>query len=298
MKRLGRMLGVVLVLFVLATGIGAANISGYLEIKGSDTMVNLGQTWAEAFMDRNPQAVLAVTGGGSGTGIAGLINDNVDIAQSSRSMRPEEMAMARENDVDVYEFVVAQDGLAVSVNQANPRTSFTVAELKAIFTGEITDWAELGWDEGGTITVYSRQSNSGTYVYINENIMDGEDWAPDALFLPGSSAINESVKQSTSGIGYYGVGYVEGVTAVRVALDEDAEAYSPLEREHVDSGRYPIARPLYFYLNGVPEGLAETYLEWILSDEGQEVIADIGFYALTPQYVEANEAVLSEIGLR
>ncbi len=298
MKRLGRMLGVVLVLFVLAAGIGVANISGYLEIKGSDTMVNLGQTWAEAFMDRNPQAVLAVTGGGSGTGIAGLINDNVDIAQSSRSMRPEEMAMARENDVDVYEFVVAQDGLAVSVNQANPRTSFTVAELKAIFTGEITDWAELGWDEGGTITVYSRQSNSGTYVFINENIMDGEDWAPDALFLPGSSAINESVKQNTSGIGYYGVGYVEGVTAVRVALDEDSEAYSPLEREHVDSGRYPIARPLYFYLNGVPEGLAETYLEWILSDEGQEVIADIGFYALTPQYVEANEAVLSEIGLR
>ncbi len=285
------------VLLVAAAGSAVAN-RGYLEIKGSDTMVNLGQTWAEEYMDRNPGVIIAVTGGGSGTGIAGMINDNLDIAQSSRAMADHEIAMAQENGVEVFEFIVAQDGLAVAVNEANPMDSMTFAELKAVFTGEITDWAELGWAEGGTINVYSRQSNSGTYVFFNTNVMDGEDWADDAMFLPGSSAINEAISQNLSGIGYFGVGYVEGTKALSVALDADSPAYTPLEKSYVDSGLYPIARPLYFYVNGKPAGLTLDYLEWILGEEGQEIIGEIGFYSLTPDYVAQNEANFQAIGVR
>lgn len=287
-----------LVLAVAVGGTAAGEASGYLEVKGSDTMVNLGQTWAEEFMERNPRAVIAVTGGGSGTGIAGLINDNLDIAQSSRSMTATEIQMAADNGVEVFEFVVAQDGLAVAVHTDNPRDQFTVAELKAIFTGAVTDWSEMGWAEGGPINVYSRQSNSGTYVFFNENIMDGDDWADGTLFLPGSAAINEAISQNRSGIGYYGIGYVEGVKAVSVARDDNSPAYSPLDKDAVDSGQYPIARPLYFYVNGTPADLTLTYLEWILGEEGQQIIGEIGFYSLTQDYVDANEANFAAIGLR
>ena len=298
MKSWTRVVGLVAILSLCWIGVAGAQVTGYLEVKGSDTMVNLGQTWAEEFMERNPGAVIAVTGGGSGTGIAGLINNNLDIAQSSRNITETELEMAAENGVEVFEFVTAQDGLAVAVHNDNPLTTMTIAQLKAIFTGAVTNWSELGWDDGGDITVYSRQSNSGTYVFFNENVMDGEDWADGTLFLPGSSAINEAIGQNRSGIGYYGIGYVEDVQAVNVALDENSTAYSPLDREAVNTGLYPIARPLYFYLNGTPEGLALTYLEWILGEEGQAIIGEIGFYSLTPNYIEANEANFAAAGLR
>jgi phosphate transport system substrate-binding protein len=139
---------------------------GYVELKGSDTMVNLGQAWAEAFMEKNEETYISVTGGGSGTGIAALINDNTDIAASSREMKAEEIENARIRGVNVWAFIVAQDGLAVAVNPGNPINSLTVSELKDIFTGRIRDWKDLGWGGGGEISVYSRQSNSGTYVFF------------------------------------------------------------------------------------------------------------------------------------
>ncbi len=282
--------------FVLVgCGNGGGNGSRGLEIQGSDTMVNLNQTWAEAYMDQHDKQV-SVTGGGSGTGIAALINDNVDIAGSSRQMTTEEIADAAENDVDVYEFFVGQDGLAVGVHKDNPLDQLTVAELKQIFTGEVTEWSDMGWEDGGTIEVYSRQSNSGTYVFFNENIMDGEDWAPDTQFMSGSSAINEALNEDRNGIGYYGVGYVDGVTAVEVAMDENSEYYSPLVQEYIDDGLYPIARPLYYYTNGAPDGEVLAFLNFVLG-EGQNIIDRAGFYALTSEYIEQNDQLFDELGL-
>ena len=264
--------------------------AGSLSIQGSDTMVNMGSNLAEVYMDTaNPDAAISVSGGGSGTGIAALINDNVDIAQVSRTMTDEEIAEAEANEVEIYEFIVGQDGLAIYLNEDNPIDELDVEQLKDIFTGEITDWGELGWDEGGQIDVFSRQSNSGTYVYINENIMDGKDWAPGTRFQPGSSQVVEGVIADKSGIGYSGIGYLtDGVKAINVA-NVGEEAVSPEEAENVSDGSYPIARPLFFYTNGFPEGIMLHYLEWVLSEAGQDVVVQSGFYGIHDEYMQINE---------
>ncbi len=274
---------------------GAAMPAGSFSAQGSDTMVNMGQNLAEVYMDNvNPDAAMAVTGGGSGTGIAALINDNVDIAQSSRTMKEDEIAEAEANDVEVYEFIVAQDGLAIYVNEENPLTELDVVQLKDILTGAVTDWREVGWDDGGGIDVFSRQSNSGTYVYINENIMHEEDWAPGTRFQPGSSQVVEGVKADRGGIGYSGIGYLTaGVKALHIARVGE-EAVSPREAAHISDGSYPIARPLFFYTNGFPEGVIRHYLEWVLSEEGQEAVIDSGFYGIHDEYREKNEATFGK----
>lgn len=269
----------------------AALPSGSFSVQGSDTMVNLGQNLAEVYMDNvNPNAAISVTGGGSGTGIAALINDNVDIAQVSRTMTEDELVEAAANGVEVYEFIVGQDGLAIYVNQKNPIDELDVTQLKNILTGAVTEWSEVGWDNGGQIDVFSRQSNSGTYVYINENIMHGEDWAPGTRFQPGSSQVVEGVKADRVGIGYSGIGYLtDGVKALHIAHVGE-EAVSPQEAANVSDGSYPIARPLFFYTNGFPEGVIRHYLDWVLSDEGQDVVIDSGFYGIHDEYREINEA--------
>lgn len=285
---------VILTSLMVFSGCGGQG-ENYLRIQGSDTMVNMGQDLAETYMNEvDPEATISVTGGGSGTGIAALINDDVDIAQASRKMSESEIEEARANGVEVYEFIVGQDGLAVMINEANPNENLIFSQLKDIFTGKTTHWSELGWEEGGEITVYSRQSTSGTYVYFNNIVMDGEDWADGALFMSGSSALAEGVVNDKGGIGYSGVGYVrEGLKAVNVALDEDSKYFTPLEKENIDSGNYPIARPLFFYTNGLPEGLTLEYLEWVLSPAGQQVISKQGFYELTPEYASKNQENLN-----
>ena len=271
---------------------------GYLEIRGSDTMVNLGQAFAEQYMDYNGNGDLSVTGGGSGTGIAAMINNEVDIAQSSRAMTSGEIEDAEANGAEPIEFVVGQDGLAVAVNNDNPIEDLTIQEIKDVFTGVITEWSELGWDDGGPITVYSRQSNSGTYVYFNENVMDGEDFAEGAMFMPGSAAIREAVEQEANAIGYIGIGYIEGIAAVNVASDENSEYVTPFEESNVDEGIYPIARPLYFYVNGTPDGVMLDYLNWTLkSDTADSVRYDTGFYQIGSNNQEANKAMYEELGL-
>lgn len=274
---------------------------GYLEIQGSDTMVNLGQALAEKYMDDvNENGSIAVTGGGSGTGIAAMINNNVDIAQSSRAMKGSEFDQAKANGVDVYEFVVAQDGLAIVVNAENPIENVTMAQLKDIFTGKITKWSELGWAEGGDIAIYSRQNNSGTYVFVNETVMDSEDWADGTMFLPGSSAIVEGVQNDKNAIGYLGVGYVKGsIKALSIAKEEGGEYITPMVKANIDSGKYPVARPLFFYINGAPEGLKLHYLQWVLSPEGQKVVEDTGYYSFSADsdYAKANTAALKKAGI-
>ncbi|MTI94578.1 MAG: PstS family phosphate ABC transporter substrate-binding protein [Firmicutes bacterium] len=289
----------VAVVVVVLSGCGNNNGDGYLEIKGSDTMVNLGQQWADTYMDANSEVSLAVTGGGSGTGIAGLLNDNLDIAQSSRKITQEELDAAAQKNLDVYEFVVGQDAISVIVNDANPVAELTMDELKQIFTGEITQWAQLGWEEGGAISLYSRQSNSGTHVFFWETVLNQADWATNTMFMPGTSSIYEGVAADRDAIGYVGVAYVNhGVHAVNVGLDKTGPFIDPTIRANVDSGKYPIARPLYFYVNGKPEGAVLDYLQWVLSAEGIDVLETVGFYRNSPEYEQANANLFQALDLK
>ncbi len=287
-----------LAVFSLAGCGGGDAEKDYIEVRGSDTMVNLGQQYAEAFMDANPGITVSVTGGGSGTGIAALINNTVDIANASRAMRQSERDQAAEQGVDVYEFVVGQDAISVIVNEENPIKEITMADLKKVFTGQITEWSELGWEDGGTITLYSRQSNSGTHVFFWELVMDSEDWADATMFMPGTSAIFEGVVADTNAIGYVGVAYVgDGVHALKVAEHEGAQYVDPLVRANVDSGAYPIARPLYIYTNGVPEGVVLDFLNFMLSADGVAVLESVGFYANTPAYDQQNADTFRDLGI-
>ncbi len=259
-------------------------------------MVNLAQTWAEQFMELNEESYVSVTGGGSGTGIAALINDNTDIAASSRDIKKSEIESALKRGVTIYEFVVAQDGLAVTVNNENPVDSLTLAELKDIFTGKTRNWAELGWQNGGRISVYSRQSNSGTYVFFNERVMNSEDWAEGTKFLPGSASINEALKADKAGIGYYGAGYIEGVKVIKVSRDDASEVVTPLDMEKVSRGEYPLSRPLYLYVNGEPKGTVLKFLKYVLGEEGQRLVIEDEYYPIGEESARKNNEILGKKG--
>ena len=281
---------------ILLTGCGDSSGRSYIEAQGSDTMVNMGQSLAEYYMEEvNQESSISVSGGGSGTGISAIINDDVDIAQSSRAMTQEEIEDAQSRGVEVFEFIVAQDGIAVVVNDENPIEKLSFDELKEIFTGKIQDWSNLGWEDGGNISIYSRQSSSGTYVFFNENVMDGEDFYEDGHFMPGTSAIADSVETDRDSIGYVGVGYVrEGIKPLKISSEEGSTYVTPLEAEKVNTGEYPLARPLYFYTNGAPEGEVQEYLEWILSNEGQKIVQEAGFYQITPEHEKINQDIFQE----
>jgi len=286
-------------IFTLLSGCGGGGERGYIETQGSDTMVNMGQDLAEYYMDEvNTEATISVSGGGSGTGIAAIINDDVDIAQSSRAMTKEEIENAQSGGVEVYEFIVGQDGIAVAVHGDNPLEELSLPELKQIFTGEVRDWSEFGWENGGKISLYSRQSSSGTYVFFNEAVMDGEDFYEEAYFMPGTSAIADSVEGDKNGIGYVGVGYVrDGIKALELSPEKGGTYVTPLDAENVNTGEYPLARPLYFYTNGAPEGELLEYLNWVLSDEGQKVLERAGFYQITPEQEEINQGTFQKAGV-
>ncbi|MFH1752823.1 MAG: PstS family phosphate ABC transporter substrate-binding protein, partial [Candidatus Omnitrophota bacterium] len=208
-----------------------------LQIKGSDTLINLVQRLAEVYMERYPGKYIAVTGGGSGTGIAALINNKCDIANASRGMKSKEVAQALESGVEPKRVVIAMDGLSVIVSKQNPVTKLTVDELGKIFRGEITDWKDVGGPDM-PITLYGRQSNSGTFVFFMEAVLKG-DYSPAMRRMNGNSQIVEAVAQDKSGIGYVGVGYAKkatGITVVNVAARKGADYASPLDSALVKSG--------------------------------------------------------------
>mgnify|MGYP000859068553 FL=1 len=260
-----------------ATGTGVVN-------KGSDTLVNLALAWAERYMQVHPEVRISVTGGGSGTGIAALINGTVDLANASRGITPEEAANARRNGIEPVEYTVALDAIAVVVNPANPVDRLTIPQIAAIYTGAITNWSEVG-GEDRPIVLLSRESNSGTYVYFLENVIrQGRSdsdllFSPDTLLMPSSEGISEEVRHNPNAIGYDGLGYVtpdQKTVAIAVA---EGEPYVMPSIETVNHGTYPISRPLYMYSAGEPTGDVAAYLDWILTD-GQELVADIGFVPL------------------
>jgi phosphate transport system substrate-binding protein len=252
---------------------------------GSDTIVNLALVWAEAYQEKHPAVQIAVTGGGSGTGIAGLINGTVDLANASRQMKAEERENAESNGVEPVQHVIARDAIAVVVHPSNPVDRLTLPQLSAIFSGEITNWREVG-GEDRPIVILSRESNSGTHVYFLENVVrlgnpENETlFSPDTLLMPSSEGISTEVRQNPNAIGYDGLGYVTpDQKTIAVAPSAEGPFISP-SIETVNQGTYPIARDLYVYTDGQPQGVIEEYLAWIKSAEGQALVRELGFVPL------------------
>jgi len=263
----------------------AGRKDGMIQIKGSDTMVNLSQAWAEAFMQRSPDAVIAVTGGGSGTGISALINGTCDIAQASRSMTEKEVGLAKKNGHEPKECEVAIDALSVVVHPSNPVAKLTIDQLSDIYTGKITNWKEIGGNDR-QIVVLSRERNSGTHVYFLEHVLrrgnakGPEEYASGVLMMPSSQAIADEVSSNPDAIGYFGLGYLTGKEkAIAVAKDSASEYVSP-GFDTASSGKYPVARALLIYTDGEPKGAVKGFLDFVLSDDGQKIVKDLDFVPL------------------
>lgn len=275
-------------IFVWIAGAGSSSAE-MLQIKGSDTIINLVQKQAEVYMQSNPGVKISVTGGGSGTGIAAMINKKCAIANSSRSISAKEVENAVAVGVSPSRIVIAIDGLSVVVNGANPVARLTMDQVGKIFRGEIKNWSDVGGNDM-PINLYGRQSNSGTYGFFRELVLKGE-YSPKMNTMNGNSQIVEAVKADPSGIGYIGVGYARsaaGVTIVDVARDKNSDYKNPLDKAAVESGEYPIARPLYQYVNGTPSGAVKDFLAFELSEPGQRIVEEEGFYPISAEYQEAN----------
>lgn len=263
-------------------GVAAPAPTTSITNKGSDTMVNLALAWAEAYRVENPEISLSVTGGGSGTGIAALINGTVDIANASRAIKDEEREQARANGVDPVEFIVARDAIAVIANPGNPVDRLTLPQLSAIFSGQINNWREVGGEDRPIVRL-SREVNSGTHVYFLEEVLRlGEKdnrtlFSADTLLLPSSEGITAEISQNPNAIGYDGLGYVtDAVKVIAVARDAAGPFVLP-SVESVNAGQYPISRDLYIYTAGEPGGAVKAYLEWIMQAEAQGIVRELGF---------------------
>ncbi len=262
-----------------------ATVSRYLTIKGSDTMVHLVSAWAEEFMKQHQDVELSVTGGGSGTGIAGIINGTTDICASSRKINNKEMELATGRGVSPVEVSVALDGIAVIVHPHNKLEEFSLNQLQGIFTGKVTNWQEVG-GEDRPILVFSRESSSGTYVFFQEHVMSRQDYAARARLLPGTSALVQGVAADIGAIGYVGLGYVreagDRVKAVRIQNSDGEPSIAPSEKT-VQDGSYPIARPLFLYTNGEASGTAKDFMAFILSEQGQKIVREAGYVSIENQ---------------
>ncbi|MFH1369472.1 MAG: PstS family phosphate ABC transporter substrate-binding protein [Elusimicrobiota bacterium] len=270
--------------FVLITVLGISGCVGQrqgnsITIKGSDTMVILGQRWAEIYMKINPGNIVQVTGGGSGTGIAALINGGTDICQASRPIKEEEIKLVlAKRGKATREIPVAQDGIAIYVNDQNPLKSLTVAQLKKIYQGKIKNWTELGWDNK-EIVIYGRENNSGTYMYFKEHVLAGEDFVSNVQSLPGTAAVVNGISKDKYSIGYGGMAYAKGIKEVSVKKDENSPAMKP-SIENIVAGTYPISRKLFFYVVGEPKPSVNAFIDWVLSSEGQKICEEVGYVGI------------------
>ncbi|HTL71581.1 MAG TPA: phosphate ABC transporter substrate-binding protein [Candidatus Eisenbacteria bacterium] len=252
-----------------------------IQIKGSDTMVNLVQAWAETYMGKNPDVFIAVTGGGSGTGFAALINGTCDLAAASREIKPAEVAAAGKKGIQPKEFKVALDGLAVAVHPSNAVSTLTLDQLAGIFSGKITNWKDVGGKDL-KIVVLSREVNSGTHVYFKEHVLrhgdaaSKEEFSPEALMMPSSQAIVDEISQNPAAVGYFGMGYLSGSMKTIAVASSAGEPVTP-SLDSVVSGRYPISRPLYIYSKGEPADAVKGFMDFVLSKEGQDVVSQNDF---------------------
>ncbi|HOY10310.1 MAG TPA: PstS family phosphate ABC transporter substrate-binding protein [Candidatus Omnitrophota bacterium] len=278
-------------LFVFLTLLWSAPGYGQemLTIKGSDTMAPLVQKMAEAYLEDNPDIFVSVTGGGSGTGVAALLNRKCGLANSSRAINKDEAARARANGVYPVAVIIALDGVSIIVHGSNPVEELTAPQIAQIFRGEIKNWKELGGDDM-PIGLYGRPPHSGTHVFFRDEILKA-DYPKDMLQLNGNADIVDAVRRDTSAIGYVGVGYLKNakdVHVIKVAAGPEAEYISPLDASAVQSGRYPFSRPLFQYVHGKPDKRIKSFLLFELGEDGQRIVEEEGFIVISETEREFN----------
>ncbi|MCC6795217.1 MAG: phosphate ABC transporter substrate-binding protein [Candidatus Hydrogenedentes bacterium] len=254
-------------------------VSNNVTIKGSDTMVHLVTAWSDAYMKAHPEAKISVTGGGSGTGIAALLNGTTDICASSRDLNEEEKKSAEGKGLKLSDLTVARDALSLIVHPNNPISELTIDQIASIYTGAVSNWKDVGGPDEA-IVVASRESSSGTYMFFQEHVLKKKDYTPSARLLPATSAIVQTVADSTGAIGYVGLGYVQEaagkVKVIGVKATPDAAAVIPT-METVLNGQYSIARPLFLIVSKEPAGTAKGFLDFCLAEEGQKIVVDTGY---------------------
>ncbi|TGC06777.1 PstS family phosphate ABC transporter substrate-binding protein [Methanolobus halotolerans] len=257
------------------SGITEDAVSGSIIVKGSDTVLPLSQAAAEDFMMENPDASVTVIGGGSGVGIAALIDGEVEIAMASRTMKDSEIQNAQNNGINPVEHVIAWDGIAVVVNPENPIKELTFDQLKSIYDGSVSNWQELG-GEDRPITAITRDSSSGTYGYFREEVLLNEEYRQDALVQPATGAIVQEIAQNRGAIGYIGFAYLDESTTA-LALDAGSGFIEPTP-QNIISRDYPLARPLHYYTDGEPDGLTKEFIDYVMSPTGQDITSDVGYF--------------------
>lgn len=284
---------------LLLIGCGGPNFPvTNLKIKGSDSEVNLVLTIAEAFMARDSAVSIAVSGGGSGLGIAALINGKTDIANSSRALAVDELALARAQGIQPQAIVFCTDALALVVHPSNPVNALNLEQLRGIFNGKITNWQQVGGADR-PISKYGRQSNSGTYVYFREEIVKA-DFAPDVIAMNGTAQIVEAIKTDESALGYVSVGYIQtaagsagGVKVLGLKTAAAQPLSYPTDAAAVATGTYPLVRPLYQYIDGKPRGKLADFIRFELSAAGQRLIAAEGFSPIPARHQANNAKILA-----
>lgn len=268
--------------FLLLSGCTQRNVET-ITVKGSDTEVNLVLQLAEAYMDTDPEVSVNVTGGGSGVGIAGLLNGRIDVANSSREINGHELQLAKERQITIESFVFAADALAIICHPSVSLDSLTINDLGKIFSGEILNWQQLD-SRGGLISLYGRQSNSGTFMYFRERVL-GKDYAPSIKQMNGNAQILEAVKADPNAIAYIGFGYLtdengalrSGIKVLKLAPKSGQPSVSPLDRMAIKAGLYPLTRPLFQCTNGSPVGKVQAFYAFEKSEAGQKIIAKNGY---------------------
>ena len=271
---------------MLLLGANLAMAATTITVKGSDTLLRLAQRWSEVYMKAHPDVVLQVSGGGSGTGIAALLNGTTDICEASRDMKQQEYDDGKAKGLNIFRVAVALDGIAIFLNEANPVKELTLDQLKGIYTGAITNWKDVG-GPSHAIILYGRENSSGTYTYFKEFVMQNADYAEQTQTLPGTAAVVNAVAKDKYGIGYGGIAYGKGVKNAAVKKDDKTPAVEP-KMESVTDGSYPISRELYWFFNGTPTGEMKNLLNWALSPDGQKIALETDYVPLPKDMAEKN----------
>lgn len=250
-----------------------------ITIKGSDTMVILSQRWAELYMQKHPDVSIQVTGGGSGVGISALINGTTDICNASRPMKRAEVEKLKQryNTLGI-EIKAARDGVTLYLHNSNPVSELTIEQVRKIYEGDITNWKQVGGNDA-RIILYGRENSSGTYVFVKDNVLDGNDFSAAMQSIPGTAGVVNAVAKDVNGIGFGGAAYAKGIKHAKLKKDKNSPAYEPTE-EHIRSGEYPLSRYLYMYTRSRPGGALKDFIDWVLSSEGQAVVTRVGYFPI------------------
>jgi len=271
-----------------STTVNSSELSGSFKIIGSNTVTPLTSVWAEEFMKMHPKVNIAVSGPGSGAGIAALINDTTDICQASRKIKQKEIEQAQANGVEPYEIQIATDALSVVVHPSNPVSELTIAQLSVIYSGKITNWKEVGGNDASMVVI-SRDTNSGTHVFFKEHVVQMKglptedkslEYGPKVLFLPSTEQGVSEVAKNPKAIFYPGLGYVTSdIKPLAIKKTADLLGVLPSVATALD-GTYPVARLLLYYTDGAPSGIIKAFIDYCLSAEGQAKVIEVGYVPL------------------